>query len=394
MEKYYAKDLDELIIFRLKEFKTERLPFFSTDDIEMWNRFNEDILILPFDENYPLRTVQQEKLFDKVENHDIDFRVIYDEILIDSTPYLLMSRMPMIEKLDLMRTLSFQYGILLCVVLISLSAIFYQMSKILWRPFHSTLSKVRDFSLEKEELPQFEETNTTEFAQLNSILDDFISDNVNSYQKQKEFIENLSHELQTPITVIKSQLDMLLQQPGFSKEQMDIIQSLYSISSKMTRMNKNLLLLIRINNDQYADMEEVDFVKSLQAQLLYLQERAESDGIKVNVEIKNPLSICANRMLVESLLTNLIVNAIRHNTKNGVINMKVVGSDFIISNTGITQALDEDDMFSRFNRASKEKKGNGLGLYIVYEICKMHNWKIQYNYKENLHTFTVRFAED
>jgi signal transduction histidine kinase len=266
------------------------------------------------------------------------------------------------------------------------------MSKRLWRPFHSTLSNIQNFSLEKGELPQFKSTDTAEFVQLNSILNGLISDNLSSYKKQKEFIENASHELQTPLAVFKSQLDMLLQQPNLSQEQMDIIQSLYSVSSRMTRLNKNLLLLARIDNDQYVNMEDIDFVQTLYAQLIYLRERAESNGIKVDVEIEKDLNIHANRILVESLITNLIVNAIRHNTGNGLINMRLVDSSFVISNTGVAQALDKERMFRRFNRTSEEKKGNGLGLSIVHEICKMHGWKIQYDYKKDLHTFVIRFT--
>ncbi|MDR2037406.1 MAG: HAMP domain-containing histidine kinase [Bacteroidales bacterium] len=393
MEKFYTKDLDQLIIFRLQEFKNNRLPSFNTEDIEVWNRFNEDILILPFDKKYPVQVVNQKKFFDKAEGHNIDFRIVYDTILIDFNPYMLMSRIPMIEKHDLMRTLSSQYGLLFFVILISLSTVYYYMSKKLWRPFHSTLSKIQNFSLEKDELPKFSNTNTTEFVQLNSILNDHISNNLSIYKKQKEFIENASHELQTPLAVFKSQLDMLLQQPDLSKEQIDIIQSLYSVSSRMTRLNKNLLLLARINNDQYGNMEDIDFVQTLYTQLLYLRERAESNGIKVNVSIEKPLNIHANRILVESLLTNLIVNAIRHNTEDGIINIRVFDCGFEISNTGAAQTLEKDKIFRRFNRTSEEKKGNGLGLSIVHEICKMHGWKTLYDYKDCLHSFVIRFIK-
>ncbi|MFA7141391.1 MAG: HAMP domain-containing sensor histidine kinase [Proteiniphilum sp.] len=392
MERYYAQDLDELVIFRIQEFENEQLPSFKAADIEVWNRFNEDICILPFDEKYPLLEVRQEEFFDKAEGHSIDFRIVYDKITIEGTSYILSSRIPMIEKHDLIRTLTYQYGLLFIVLLISLSVVSYYMSKRLWRPFHSTLSKIRNFSLEKGKLPQFNSTDTTEFVQLNSILNDLISNNLSSYKKQKEFIENASHELQTPLAVFKSQLDILLQQPNLSQEQTDIIQSLYSVSSRMTRLNKNLLLLARIDNDQYINRVDIDFVQTLYAQLLYLRERAESNGIKVNIEIDNPLKIQANRILVDSLITNLIVNAIRHNTENGIINMRVVDCGFVISNTGANQALDKDKVFRRFNRTSEEKKGNGLGLSIVHEICKMHGWKIQYDYTNNLHVFMIQFT--
>ncbi len=392
MEKYYSKDLDQLIKYRLKEFKNERLPTFKTANIEIWNSYNEDILILPFDAKYPIGIVQQQEFFDKAEGHNIDFRIVFDRISIENTAYILTSRIPMIEKHDLMRTLTSQYALLFFIMLVSLSAVFYFLSKRLWWPFNETLAKIQNFNLEKGNAPQFATTDTTEFVQLNSILKNLILSNLSAYKKQKEFIENASHELQTPLAVFKSQLDMLLQQPRLTQQQMDIIQSLYSISARMTRLNKNLLILARIDNDQYGEMENIDFIQTLYAQLAFLRERAESNRIKVNVEINNNLHVRANKILMESLIINLIVNAIRHNIENGMIDIQVSDHCFIVSNTGTSQSIDKEKVFRRFNRKSEEKKGNGLGLSIVHEICKMHGWTIHYDYKDGLHSFVVRFT--
>ncbi len=392
MEKYYSKDLDQLIKYRLKEFKNERLPTFKTANIEIWNSYNEDILILPFDAKYPIGIVQQQEFFDKAEGHNIDFRIVFDRISIENTAYILTSRIPMIEKHDLMRTLTSQYALLFFIMLVSLSAVFYFLSKRLWWPFNETLAKIQNFNLEKGNVPQFATTDTTEFVQLNSILKNLILSNLSAYKKQKEFIENASHELQTPLAVFKSQLDMLLQQPRLTQQQMDIIQSLYSISARMTRLNKNLLILARIDNDQYGEMENIDFIQTLYAQLAFLRERAESNRIKVNVEINNNLHVRANKILMESLIINLIVNAIRHNIENGMIDIQVSDHCFIVSNTGTSQSIDKEKVFRRFNRKSEEKKGNGLGLSIVHEICKMHGWTIHYDYKDGLHSFVVRFT--
>ena len=392
MEKYYSKDLDQLIKYRLKEFKNERLPTFKTANIEIWNSYNEDILILPFDAKYPIGIVQQQEFFDKAEGHNIDFRIVFDRISIENTAYILTSRIPMIEQHDLMRTLTSQYALLFFIMLVSLSAVFYFLSKRLWWPFNETLAKIQNFNLEKGNVPQFATTDTTEFVQLNSILKNLILSNLSAYKKQKEFIENASHELQTPLAVFKSQLDMLLQQPRLTQQQMDIIQSLYSISARMTRLNKNLLILARIDNDQYGEMENIDFIQTLYAQLAFLRERAESNRIKVNVEINNNLHVRANKILMESLIINLIVNAIRHNIENGMIDIQVSDHCFIVSNTGTSQSIDKEKVFRRFNRKSEEKKGNGLGLSIVHEICKMHGWTIHYDYKDGLHSFVVRFT--
>ncbi|MEA4885153.1 MAG: HAMP domain-containing sensor histidine kinase, partial [Bacteroides graminisolvens] len=225
---------------------------------------------------------------------------------------------------------------------------------------------------------------------LNEKLNGLMVDNITIYKQQKEFIENASHELQTPLAVFKSQLDILLQQPGLTQSNTEIIRSLYAVSARMTRLNKNLLFLARIDNAQLSNMEVVDFVKILHGQLLYLRELAESEGLTVHVETGNSLNLKANKLLVESLINNMVVNAIRHNVKEGTINIKVDNSGLKVSNTGVPYALDPNKIFRRFSRSSEEKKGNGLGLAIVQQICIMHGWEVGYNYENNLHVFGVK----
>ena len=285
-----------------------------------------------------------------------------------------------------------EYGLLFLALLVSLTILQRMMSKKLWKPFYDTLDKIEGFKLESGQKPDFEQTTTIEFSRLNEKLNGLMVDNITIYKQQKEFIENASHELQTPLAVFKSQLDILLQQPGLTQSNTEIIRSLYAVSARMTRLNKNLLFLARIDNAQLSNMEVVDFVKILHDQLMYLRELAESEGLTVHVETGNSLNLKANKLLVESLINNMVVNAIRHNVKEGIINIKVDSNCFKVSNTGIDHALDQDKVFRRFSRSSEQKKGNGLGLAIVQQICIMHGWEVSYNYENNLHVFVVKLS--
>ncbi len=139
-------------------------------------------------------------------------------------------------------------------------------------------------------------------------------------------------------------------------------------------------------------MQEIDFAEFLDKPLQYFQYLAEDNGITMTINIQKSLVITANQTLLESLINNLIVNAIRHNIdKEGIVNMTVQDNTLTISNTGEAKALDPEKVFKRFNRISEEKKGNGLGLSIIYQICKFHKWELEYQYRENLHIFIVRF---
>ena len=390
MRHFYAEDLDELIIFRSDEFISKRLPSFSKEDIDHWNKYNEDVAIVPYSDLYVFDKPVKEPFFNSAEGYPVDYRVFYRKIEIEGKPFVLMSHIPMIENKDLLATMGSQYGLLFLALLVSLTILQRMMSKKLWKPFYDTLDKIEGFKLESGQKPDFEQTTTIEFSRLNEKLNGLMVDNITIYKQQKEFIENASHELQTPLAVFKSQLDILLQQPGLTQSNTEIIRSLYAVSARMTRLNKNLLFLARIDNSQLSNMEVVDFVKILHDQLLYLRELAESEGLTVHVETGNSLNLKANKLLVESLINNMVVNAIRHNVKEGTINIKVDNSGLKVSNTGVPYALDPNKIFRRFSRSSEEKKGNGLGLAIVQQICIMHGWEVGYNYENNLHVFGVK----
>lgn len=391
MEHFYTEDLDELIEYRTDDFIRERLPTFTLSEIEIWNKYNEDIKLLSDDKSYPLNQAIQKSLYSAAEGHKIDYRFFYKRIEIEKEPYILSSRIPMIETKDLLQTLVFQYGVIFLVLIVFLTIAQQFIAKRLWKPFYNSLSKIDNFNLEQDILPQFEETNTIEFTRLNENLGKLISNNIRTYIQQKEFIENASHELQTPLAVFQSQLDLLLQDPNLTKSQVEVIQSLYAVSSRLTRLNKNLLLLAKIDSSQFRETDKIDFNQTLNTQLFYLRDMAENNGIEVSLEVESPLLVVANKILLESLINNLVVNAIRHNIDGGSIHMIIKDNTFAISNTGDEIPLNEEKVFRRFSRTSEHKKGNGLGLSIIYQICKFHKWKVKYNYEDNKHRFTVFF---
>lgn len=385
-------DLDEVIEYRTEEFISSTLPQFTKEDVDQWNRFNEDMVILRFDTQYPLNQIVEEAFFSKAEGHTIFYRVRYTEISIEGKPYVLAARIPMIEFHDLLRMLIAQYGVIFVILVICLSLVNLYVSKRLWQPFYKTLDKIERFSLDSGKELNFDTTHIREFLRLNEQLTKLIKENLRIYKQQKEFVENASHELQTPLAVFQSQLDTLLQQPNLTKKEIDIIQSLYSTASRMARLNKNLLLLAKMDNEQFEQRANADFVKVLSDQLSSLKELAESNGINVTVDINATFTVYANAILLESLIMNLIVNAIRHNNDaNGRIHIGVDKNIFSISNTGQKKALDADKIFRRFSRTTEEKIGNGLGLSIVQQICKLHGWKVSYDYKNDEHVFVVRF---
>jgi signal transduction histidine kinase len=264
--------------------------------------------------------------------------------------------------------------------------------KKLWKPFYLTLREIEQFNIQKNEVPQFQETSIQEFRQLNDALGKLVSNNLQAYKIQKEFTENASHEMQTPLAVFQSKLDILLQQSNLSKEQLLIIQSLYNVTSRLTRINKNLLLLAKMDNLQFLDTEALNVPVVIAGSLSFFTEQAEANAIRIETDITpEDCIVQSNKTLLESLINNLITNAIKHNLPEGIIRISFQNRRLAIENTGVSNELDNTTLFRRFGRMSKTTKGSGLGLAIVQQICTLYRWQIEYRYTGNRHQFIIIF---
>jgi signal transduction histidine kinase len=173
-------------------------------------------------------------------------------------------------------------------------------------------------------------------------------------------------------------------------EQANIIQDLFQMTSRLSHLNRSLLLLAKIDNRQFDTMERIQleqFVDSLLPSL---------DSISGQLHIyrqysKKPLRINANRILLESMVNNLFINAVRHNTPDGTVTVSIDDNRLTISNTSAEPPLSPSLIFRRFYRPTQNKSGNGLGLAIVKAICDYHGWTIEYQYTGNQHCFVVSF---
>ena len=291
---------------------------------------------------------------------------------------------------DIIQGVMIQFGVIMFVLAAAIILTLRFITARMWKPFEEILHRLESFRLENETLPTLPDSDVAEFARLNKTLQSLMQNSINSYKTQKEFTENASHELQTPLAVFQSQLDLLLQQPELTKAQAEIIQRLYEVSNRLARLNRSLLLLVKIDNRQYQQMEDINLSSFIEKLIPFLQN--VTGDISLHQEFHNPtLTIRANRTLLESLVNNLIVNAVRHNRPQGAITICVSDRELAISNTSDEPALNDKLIFSRFYRPSEKVKGNGLGLSIVKAICEYHGWTIKYRYFDNRHIFIITF---
>ena len=287
---------------------------------------------------------------------------------------------------DILHGIMIQFALIVTVLGVAIVLTMRFISGRLWQPFDKTLEAIEHFKLENGVCPQLAESDTKEFVRLNIALQRLMTDSLHSYRLQKEFTENASHELQTPLAVF----DLLLQQPELTERQAAIIQDLYQMNSRLSRLNRNLLLLAKMENNQFSRTESVDVITVIKDLQPYLESLSGGLILKQNFSTAS-LPIKANRSLLESMVNNLVVNAVRHNKTSGEITVFLSDNRLMVSNTSDDAALDADQIFNRFYRPSEKTTGNGLGLSIVKAVCDYHGWKILYAYADGKHQFVVIF---
>jgi len=291
---------------------------------------------------------------------------------------------------DIMTGVMIQFLLIVVVLALSITLTIRYVTRLLWKPFNETIQKIETFSLGKNSVPDFPQTNIKEFAQLNHSVTDLIRRNVKSYKVQKEFTENASHELQTPMAVFRSKLDLLMQE-NLNEKQMNIVQEMNSTVTRISKLNRNLLLLAKIDNNQYQDKESIDlsiFIKENISQYAILYTEPVQF---TSIDEKAPC-ISANRPLLEAMVNNLVINALRHNVPNEPVHIEWNYPLLVVYNKAANGSLDKDNLFHRFYNPSGSSKGNGLGLAIVKAICDYHHWQINYVFYENKHRFSVKFC--
>lgn len=387
-DKLFIDDADEALLLRKKEFITYNLPTLKTIDVPVWNSFNRDIKIENSKDGFIGDTIFYHFYLDTLANENEPYRVLLSPVNIEHKPFVFMARINLVESEDMIMGIALLFTTILITLLVGLYFITKRLSKKLWKPFYSTLDQVETFELDKNTKTDFLVSDVEEFSRLNQSVSKLLERNVIAYKSQKEFIENASHELQTPLATFQAKLDTLAQQLPFTNELSNTLSDLNNSISRLTHINKNLLLLSRIENRQYEALEEISVSDILKKQIDFFSEQAEEKNVTIHLKYIEPCVKKANTTLLEIAISNLLLNALRHNHKNGQIAVTLYGDGLRIANTGVTSALSREKLFERFSHPGTAG-GNGLGLAIVKKISDLHHWTISYTYESDMHIFQL-----
>lgn len=259
-----------------------------------------------------------------------------------------------------------------------------------WRPFYQLVQQLKNFRLEKQNQIRYEDTNVEEFQVLHDAVSKLIKNSTDTYQSQKQFIENASHELQTPLAISLNKLELLLEESNLTEEQLRLLAGAVNNLERMKRLNKSLLLLSKIENRQFITEVEVNINQVTKDLLDDFSDQAEYKGLTVTLCQEGECRLRMNPDLASVLLTNLIKNAIVHNHQNGFVEVTISRDKLVVANSGQNSALNEQRMFARFQQDSPSEASTGLGLPIVKAIATLYNYQVRYSFTDK-HTLTLSF---
>lgn len=331
---------------------------------------------------------------DILEDNEIEterFRALKSQIIINNLPYEITIESNVEEADETLLAITTVTFLFFSFLLVGFIILNKNISKKIWLPFRKTLDGLKTFDIQSHKDIAFPSSDIEEFNELNEELETLITRNLKAYLQQKSFIENASHELQTPLAVLKSKLDLLMQTDNLTEEQASLIESVNLPLSRVSRLNKNLLLLAKIENQEFGKIQdEVQLNAAIEHCLELISGYAEEKQIRIVNASNQNLTLKTDALLFESLLNNLIFNAIKYTAPKGEIYINTSNHSITISNSG-QKPLDTTTLFKRFSGTSDENSGTGLGLSIVQQICHRYGWMLKYAFEEDFHVFSIQF---
>lgn len=306
----------------------------------------------------------------------------------DGNGYMLTVLTPTIEKEDLRESLMI-WAALLCFSLIILITIIVVvvLNKSL-RPLHRLLNWLDSNRFDGERQPLDNPTNIYEFARLNEAATEYDSHNRMLFEQQKEFIGNASHEMQTPLAICTNRLDLLTDTP-LNEAQLIEIAKVQNTLQHLSRLNSSLLLLTKIESGQFHDTEPVNVGDLIREKLEDLSDIFAHKNISVEVVEASPLIVEMNRSLADIATMNLLKNAFVHNVAEGSIEVRISSEEWSVRNTGASEPLDGERVFTRFYQARKREGSTGLGLAITASVARIYGFEPRYSFADSRHIFTM-----
>jgi len=310
----------------------------------------------------------------------------------DGNNYQLTIKASIVEEDELLQDLFLALLGLYIMLVISILAVNHLLLKKIWKSFHVVLDNLKEIKLGTGSRLKAINSPIDEFNTLAKEVEKMLNRNESIYSSQKQFIENASHELQTPLAISINKLELFAENTILPDDQMIEIGKITDTLNRLTRLNKSLLMLSKIENQQFSEEEEVNFNKLILVLTEDYTDLADFKKVKITVKENDSLHFKMNKGLAIALISNLLKNALIHNHQEGFVNFTINKNEIIISNSGNNTPLNLEVIFSRFYRHTPTNESTGLGLSIVKSIINNYSIVVEYLFTGD-HQFKITFPK-
>jgi signal transduction histidine kinase len=390
IQRLFVHELDKELISHKSEFY-QIIPLLKTEsELEFFRLMNDEFILK---EGQPISrkdSIYSATLYNEKEDDMQAYRILNTRVEIHGKPHLLQIRESLVSTKDLVTAIVAIQVFLISILLAGLAIINRKLSKTVWGPFYLILDRLKRYQIDRDTSIDLPRSSTAEFRDLSAAITQLVDRNREAFQNQKEFTENASHELQTPLAVCRTKLELLAQTKELTEQQAELVGSLFHGVERISRLNKNLLLLSRIENRQFLEIEEIDLLSVAYKYLDLYRSQLQEKGLQVKVTIDEHAAIKANSVLLDVLMSNLITNAVRYSLEGSTIILEGTRNYILVSNSG-EPLKNPEKIFERFHRESRIEMGNGLGLSIVKKICEVKGYQLTYHYYDSMHRFKITF---
>ncbi|WP_290475155.1 MULTISPECIES: HAMP domain-containing sensor histidine kinase [unclassified Leeuwenhoekiella] len=335
-------------------------------------------------------------IYDPLQDEVELFRQLSGTKLINGTNYRITVRAMVIESQQILLAIVFIFLLLIVLAFVFLFYLNRSRNAKLWQPFFNNLARIKSFNVKSDEPIHLEESDILEFDELNQEVAHLTSKIQVDYRNLKQFTEDVSHEIQTPLAMMQAKIETGFNEPDLSEGQYVMLSALQDDIRRLKNLNKRLILLAKIENNQFTQEEEIS-IKNIVVEITG-NFRELTDTV-FELKGNTPLQVKMDPHLAQILCTNLISNAVKYTIENQPILIKFTAKSLQICNAGVQELKDATQVFDRFYKEGNQKDSTGLGLSIVKKICEHYGFYPSYSFKnkadstENIgfHCFEIKF---
>lgn len=303
----------------------------------------------------------------------------------------LIAAIPTFEKEDLIEAILWWIAALYLILLVTVIVITLAVFQKSIRPLYEILDWLNAYTPGKTQDKLAADTDIYEFRQLEKAVTEATDRSNEAYEKQKQFIGNASHELQTPLAVLGGRIDWMLDNDSLGEENIGELVKMKREVVHISRLNKTLLLLTKIDNGQFPDVMDVNLSSIVQSQREMYEEIFSRKNIHCSLEMQDsPVTVRMNETLATILVTNLIKNAFMHSPEGGIVTIALDGNGLAVENSG-EAPLDRERIFDRFYQGAKKEGSTGLGLALAKTIADKNGMQFSYSFADGRHRFRINF---